>query len=778
MDQAILRERESRCTQEQSPKCSAECPVHVDVKAMLKALESGEVMQAYKIYMKSVPFPQIISRICEAPCEAKCLRNEIDQSIQIHKIEQSIMEQVGLIEMKHMMPPEKKQKVAIVGSGISGLTVAKVLRLKGYGIEVFESRSETGGKLRQVDDSLLPKTILNAELNELMNIGIRFNLSTTIGLSDSLDDLMRKFDALYLDCGVKEAEKLILTGSNEQNYNEQKCLLNLDPFTLAFEQLGLFGGGGLLREDQSYRPIESLSDGKRAANSIDRFLQGVSMTGNRKGEGSQETQLYTNIDNELYKEVVKGSGVNASYTAEDALEEAHRCIQCECLECVKACTFMQHYKGYPKRYFREIYNNMSIVMGIHYANKMINSCSQCGQCSYICPNDADMGQMCQDAKLNMVQTEKMPPSAHDFPLRDMAFSTSDAFALFKHQPGFDQSNHIFFPGCQLSASSSEQVEQVYDLLTSQIEGGVGLMLNCCGAPAKWAGRMELLEPVIHEIEQIWEQSERAIFITACPSCKEMFKAYLPQIEVKMLYPILEKMDLQAFTREKIHRTFVVHDSCSTRFDETLQTSVRQLLMEMGCTVKELKYSKDKTSCCGYGGLMMFTNPEVSRKSIRNRIQESDEDYLSYCVMCRDNFASEGKKSWHILDLIFSKDLESAGSRPSPDYSTRHEQRYRLKRKMLQSKWGESLYEGVESVKLIMSDDVRVKMASRNILLEDLKGVLRHVTETNSAIWHPGKACYVAYYQSGAVTYWVEYLTKEENLFEILNTYSHRLTIEL
>ena len=128
---------------------------------------------------------------------------------------------------------------------------------------------------------------------------------------------------------------------------------------------------------------------------------------------------------------------HAGYTKEEAQQEAGRCIPCQCLECVKVCSYLEEYGSYPKRYVRQIYNNECIVMGVRKANRMVNSCALCGLCTAVCPEKFSMADVILDARQSMVRTGKMPPSAHDFALRDMAFSQSDAFTLARHQPGFE-----------------------------------------------------------------------------------------------------------------------------------------------------------------------------------------------------------------------------------------------------------------------------------------------------------------------------------------------------
>ena len=97
-------------------------------------------------------------------------------------------------------------------------------------------------------------------------------------------------------------------------------------------------------------------------------------------------------------------------------------------------------------------------MGARQGNRLINSCSLCGLCEAVCPEDFAMQDLCLQARRAMVQKGKMPPSAHEFALLDMQFSNSDRFALARHEPGKTSSAQVFFPGCQLSASSPKQVQ--------------------------------------------------------------------------------------------------------------------------------------------------------------------------------------------------------------------------------------------------------------------------------------------------------------------------------
>ena len=105
------------------------------------------------------------------------------------------------------------------------------------------------------------------------------------------------------------------------------------------------------------------------------------------------------------------------YSEAEARQEAGRCLQCQCLVCVKACVYLQKYKGYPRVYARQMYNNAAIVKGLHLANNLINGCALCGQCEELCPENFSMAELCLSARQDMVERGVMPPSAHEFALR-------------------------------------------------------------------------------------------------------------------------------------------------------------------------------------------------------------------------------------------------------------------------------------------------------------------------------------------------------------------------
>ena len=218
-----------------------------------------------------------------------------------------------------------------------------------------------------------------------------------------------------------------------------------DAQTLALACDGCFAGGGTATAASPFSVIKQVEDGRRAALTIERFLQKVSLTAQRDMEGSRTTRMYTVTTGIPSTAQILPADPAAGYTSDSARQEAGRCIQCECLECVKQCVYLQEFKEYPKTLIRKIYNNQAIVQGTRAANKLINSCSLCMQCTTICPHDFPVADVCRTSRQGMVQDNHMPPSAHEFALEDMRFSLSEFCILSRHQPETSASRFLFIP---------------------------------------------------------------------------------------------------------------------------------------------------------------------------------------------------------------------------------------------------------------------------------------------------------------------------------------------
>lgn len=768
MDGQQVRDWEAHCIEEQPPACNATCPVHVDARGMIELMAKGDFEAAFALFARVIPFPAIISRICDHPCEAACRRAEAGGAIRIHELERVCVScGYEALPFKPLRARDKK-KVAVVGAGLSGLTAAMDLAFKGHEVALYEAQNWVLDRLTRYDRHVLPESVIAADIARLHASTIELRLGAPLadgGAGPELSDLVDGYDAVYLGIGLEP-----LPGLDGQLETTAGGRILIDPLTFATSHPKVFAGGSQ-RYGSAYSPITSVHDGRCAVLSMERLFQGASLTANRDGQGSQTTRLYVNTARHAPAPPVVARDPARGYAHDEGIAEAQRCFPCHCLECVRVCPYIEHYGSYPKRYIREIYNNETIVMGQRKSNRMIDSCTLCGLCAEVCPEDLGMGEVCLSARHGMVEKGRMPVSHHDFALRDLAFSRSDAFRLARHQPGFHESALLFFPGCQLAASSPDHVRRVYDHLCERVEGGVGLMLGCCGAPAHWAARSDLFDATRNEFRAEWERLGRPPVVTACSSCYRMFADHQPEVSIESLWSLLERIGLPVGA--SVPATLAIHDPCTTRHETAIQQSVRRLSASRGVTIHELD-GAENTSCCGFGGLAQFANRDVADKIVDRRIGQNEADYLTYCAMCRDNFARRGKRAVHLLDLVFGG--EDPAARRDPGFSARQENRGRLKRRLLRDVWGEKVNEPVQDIELAVSAEVQADLEKKLILEDDIRQTLRHAESTGEKLVDRSTGRFVASHRPVAITYWVEY-TIEDGRYVVHRAYSHRMQLQ-
>ena len=732
LDQNILRELESKCVQEQPPAAMAACPLHVDCRELCAAVANRDFDSARAAYTKAVTFPAILSRVCRAPCSSACKRSELGGAVDLRFLEGAAI-RFGKSKPRRMMPTMKKSgSVAIVGGGICGLTAALELGKKGCIVTVFEKSDKIGGGILQAD---IPDDVLKEEFEIFKSYAVSFRLSEAIG---DFAALLNTFDAVLVACGTS--------------------LPDTDPNTLETSVSGVFAAGGL---DSA---VFSMAEGKRAAISIDRFIKKVSLTAGRTGEGSFETTLHVETKN-----ISPVSPADRQETTEDAVSEAIRCLDCKCLECAKSCAFISHFKRYPKKYLREIYNNLSIAMGNHTSNTLINSCALCSQCAAVCPHGLDLGQAVQSARNIMVETKKMPASAFEFAVDDMLHSNSDSAFLSRNQPGFTQSKYLFFPGCQLGASAPDIIKKAYAHLCSQLDGGVGIILGCCGIISRWAGNAPLFKETTENLQREWQALGKPKVITACPSCKKTLADNFG--EITDICSVLLETGLPAGF--KGGESYVIHDACGARDKAEDRENVRQLLGKIGAQVANPELSGEKSTCCGYGGLVQFSNAQVADEMTALCTNPVDITRLTYCMNCRDRFTKSGARAVHILELIYSGN--TGENRGAPGYSLRRDNREGLKREMLSEVWNEQS-SAPDRILLNYSQEMAVLLDRRLILHQDICDVVGSAIESGSFIREDKSGIMIAQKRIGNVTFWVWFIKSGEGWL-VLKAYSHRMEIK-
>ncbi len=728
-----LEAREHLCVHEQPAYCNAACPLKLDTKAMMAAIAAGDFQKAMALYEKITPFPHILSSLCEAPCEARCKRWERGEGISIRSLEAAAV-RFGERGKKRGLLRKKTRKCAVFGLDLFSLFLAGELAKKMYPVTVYCAEGDVSAVIEACAPEL-PSDFREAAAADLKQADIKFEWNADP--ASVYAEAATKYD---LCCASFETAQQLYPG------------LEVDEAVMVCRTHGLITG-------PAAGVLDAAFGAKRAALSADRMAQGLDPSNTRGEEGAVDTKLYTSL------EAVEPSVRIPVDSRESAAAEAGRCIQCRCDECIKGCAYLQHYNKFPRILTREIYNNVSIIMGDHMMNKPINACSLCGQCSVLCPNGYDMAQVCHMARQNMVYTGKMSLAPHEFALLDMVFSNEEAF-LCKPQPGFDKCRYVFFPGCQATAIAPATVRAAYLDLCNRLEGGVALMLGCCGAICDWAGRYEMYEDTLRFLDEKLAQLGNPTVIAGCPTCKKQLSRH----ETLGIWEVLESIGLPEQAK-RAERGIAIHDACGARGDGATQASIRRIAESLGCQVAPTPYSGDKAPCCGYGGLTQFTNREVAKKMTDKCLERSDLPYLSYCMACRDRFAREGRESMHILELVYGTSADHC-----PDISAKRYNRLGLKQQLQKEVWNEEVSTMDLGFTIDYTPEAEVLMDDRMILKSDVIRVLQTLRETGEAILDQESGLIVTRARLGNVTFWVKY-TETETGYLVHRAYSHRMTIQ-
>ncbi len=756
MEQKELREWESRCIQEEPPGCTAGCPLNVDARGFVQAMAKGDMAGARAVLERAMPLVGITARLCEAPCEDFCLRRDLGGSIAVGSLERACVDAVGR-RGKILCLPSRGQKTAVLGSGPSSLIAAFDLIKKGYAVSIF-SLSAPGGWLHDLDASRLPPEILVEELAILAKLAVRFESMESLS-RQVLNELRVGYQAMYIGRDGGSATEL------------EDLLAGLDEEVMALPELGLFAGG-IAGAEQPGRYIASIAQGRAAALSMDRFLQGASLTAARPQPRGGRTDLFTAIRDILPAARIVPRGRSTAFAPDEARLEAERCIDCQCLECVRHCVYLQEFGSYPKVYARRVYNNEAIVKGTHQTNTFINSCSLCGQCTILCPRDFSVANLCLEARQRMVDEARIPPSAHAFALDEMRSALGPQIQLVRHAPGRQSSRRVLFPGCQLAGIRPGQILALYHHLLGE-EADTGIWLGCCGAPAHWAGRKAEFRGIGEQFQESWQEMGRPQVLACCSSCLLMFRDHLPEVEVESIWTVLAASWKTAVPVPQ-SPPLALADPCAARADAPTRAAVRTLLAALGQELTDLPMSEELTECCGFGGLMDNANPPLAAKVLQRRISQTSAGFLTYCIMCREQLARTTRPVLHVLDLLFPETALRA-EEPPLGLSSRRENRRRLHATILEGHSGEhaSAPEAWRSIRLQIGPELVPILEERRILEEDIRQVLWRAGQEGQVFCHGSSSTRLASAHLGEVTFWVQYELQGE-VYRLQRCWSHRM----
>jgi len=313
--------------------CQFGCPTHMDIPAMLRAIREGDIARAIRIIKNDIAFPAVLGWICSRPCEKVCRRKMLDQPVTVCQLKRYVAE-TDLGDDETYFPellPKSGKSAVVIGAGPAGLSAAYYLTIAGHAVTLYEKNELPGGRMRLFPEDRLPLEVLEAEIDHLLSLPIDFRPTEEIPIHHhSFQELAANYDAVILasgaipescvaDCG------LVLT-QNRPNVTSGTYETSLPK---------VFAAGTVLRPNAMI--VRSIADGKEVAGVVDVFLRTgkihprppIWSVRTHKPEISELEQLTQNADmNHRYFE--PSPNQDNEYSRTEAMEQAARCLHCDC----------------------------------------------------------------------------------------------------------------------------------------------------------------------------------------------------------------------------------------------------------------------------------------------------------------------------------------------------------------------------------------------------------------------------------------------------------------
>lgn len=201
---AISLTESRRCPQCAQPTCmDGGCPLGIDIPGFIRLLREGDAVGALNRIKEQNILPGVCGRVCLAPCEKACVFQDQDSSIGIRALERFAADNGRARNAPRSLPVKNGKKIAIVGSGPSGLAAAAELAKKGYSVTVFEALPKAGGALRYgIPEFRLPSRVLDGEISDIATLGVDIQTNVIVGKSITFEELINNYEAVFLAIGA------------------------------------------------------------------------------------------------------------------------------------------------------------------------------------------------------------------------------------------------------------------------------------------------------------------------------------------------------------------------------------------------------------------------------------------------------------------------------------------------------------------------------------------------------------------------------------------------
>ncbi|WP_425446880.1 (Fe-S)-binding protein [Dethiothermospora halolimnae] len=327
------------------------------------------------------------------------------------------------------------------------------------------------------------------------------------------------------------------------------------------------------------------------------------------------------------------------------------CIGCN--KCMEGCSMLNEFTNNPKDLLKNIINNKEINQIIPY------SCTLCGYCGEVCPKGISLKDIFLDLRKYIVNEDKKNLKKLNY--RPIRFHQKNSFSkvFSTNIRGIKKSTKtVFFPGCSLTAYNPKIIIKAYNFLKEKMD--IGIMLNCCGNPTYSMGDVDKFNKYYNIVNNEFVKNGIEEVIVACENCYKTIKENSKGLRVKTLWEVIDEIGLPTIIKgigKDSSIVFSIHDPCATRNEPKIHEAVRNIVKYLGFKIEEMEYSKEKTLCCGSGGMIRSTNKDISITQMKRRANMAKTEYIiSYCQECVESMRKAGKKGIHIIDLIFNDNI--------------------------------------------------------------------------------------------------------------------------
>jgi NADPH-dependent glutamate synthase beta subunit-like oxidoreductase len=358
--------------------CQIACPAHMNIPKMNRLIAAGKFDESLAVVKRDIALPAVLGYICPAPCEGVCHRKTVDEPISICLLKRYVGDEGA--EPEIIPAPKTGKNVAIIGAGPAGLAAAYYLQIKGVQVTLLDKNEKAGGLLQTaISEEILPKKVLDKEIGLILKTGVQFQGGKDITV-EVFNQLKLDFDAVIIATGtvpenadffgLKATPKGIIADKNSYQTSEEN----------------VFAIGNVLRS--SRLAVRSVGQGKEVAFSVLQYFNGREPKGEPRIFNSRFGKLVIDEFAEYIKESVEGkrifplAGGHSSFSKEEAMAEAERCLHCDC-RAIDDCKLREYSNQYnvDQRRFktserRKITKQMNHGSVVYEPQK----CIRCGIC--------------------------------------------------------------------------------------------------------------------------------------------------------------------------------------------------------------------------------------------------------------------------------------------------------------------------------------------------------------------------------------------------------------